>query len=342
MIDLRSDTLTRLTRQDVLELDYTKIGDDCYGEDRYVRELEEACCALFGKEAALFMPSGTMSNQIGLRCLAGPGREVITETGYHVNFFESSQVSALSGIVLHPVRSRDGVLSAADVGAAIEAKARGSALYARPAAVSLESSVGNYGGLVYPFADMLTMRGLCDEAGMGLYLDGARVLNSCVSAGIDPARYAAPADMLNFCFSKGLGAPFGSMLMGQRTRIEQARIYRKWYGGCLHQSGLMAGIALHKLKRWRGGIRADNELACLLERKLRDAMQIVYPVQTNMVYVRVPDAARFADRLLAQGVRCTAWTRDTVRFVTSSANNRADILRAADAVCQATALEGMG
>ena len=342
MIDLRSDTLTRLARQDVLNLDYAKIGDDCYGEDRYVRELENACCELFGKEAALFMPSGTMSNQIGLRCLAAAGREVITEIGYHVNFFESSQVSALSGIVLHPVHGRAGVLGAADIRTAISAKARGSALYARPAAAALESSVGNYGGLVYPLAEMRKVRGLCDEAGMGLYLDGARVLNSCVSAGIDPACYVAPADMLNFCFSKGLGAPFGSMLMGSRAHIEQARIYRKWYGGCLHQSGLMAGIALHRLKGWRPGIQADNELAHLLGQRLQDAMQIVYPVQTNMVYIRVPDAAGFADRLLAQGVRCTAWTRDTVRFVTSSVNSRADILRAAEAVCQATVLEGAG
>ncbi|RXZ38057.1 threonine aldolase [Oxalobacteraceae bacterium CAVE-383] len=341
MIDLRSDTLTKLTRRDVADLDYEKIGDDCYGEDRYVRELEAACCRLFGKEAALFMPSGTMSNQIGLRCLAARGREVITETGYHVNFFESSQVSALSGIVLHPFHSQDGVLRAADIRAAIASKARGSALYSLPDAVSLESSINTYGGLVYPHGEMVRVRGLCDETGMALYMDGARILNSCVSAGIDPDRYAAPADMLNFCFSKGLGAPFGSMLMGSRGHIEQARIFRKWYGGCLHQSGLMAGIALHRLRNWRAAVQADNELAGLLGAKLQEAVPLLHPVQTNMVYIRVPDAARFVDLLLAEGVRCTAWTGDTVRFVTSNLHGRADILRAAEAVCRATAAEGV-
>jgi threonine aldolase len=341
MIDLRSDTLTKLTRQDVLELDYAKIGDDCYGEDRYVRELEDACCGLFGKEAALFMPSGTMSNQIGLRCLAGAGREVITEIGYHVNFFESSQVSALSGIVLQPCHSRDGILTAADIRSAIAAKARGSSLYAQPDAVSLESSISHYGGVVYPYGEMLRVRRICDETGMRLYMDGARVLNSCVGADIDPARYLAPVDMLNFCFSKGLGAPFGSMLMGTRVHIEQARIYRKWYGGCLHQSGLMAGIALHRLENWRGRIQADNELAHLLGQKLGEAMRPLYPVQTNMVTIRVPDAARFVGRLQEDGVHSTAWTGDTVRFVVSNLVGRADILRAAGTICRMTELEGI-
>jgi threonine aldolase len=341
MIDLRSDTLTKLTRRDVLELDYAKIGDDCYGEDRYVRELEDACCGLFGKEAALFMPSGTMSNQVGLRCLAAAGKEVITEIGYHVNFFESSQVSALSGIVLHPFHSRDGVLTAADIRSAIAAKARGASLYAQPAAVSLESSISHYGGMVYPHGEMLRVRRVCDEAGMALYLDGARVLNACVSADIDPARYLAPVDMLNFCFSKGLGAPFGSVLMGTRRHIEQARIYRKWYGGCLHQSGLMAGIALHRLENWRGRIQTDNELAHLLGQKLGEAMGTLYPVQTNMVTIRVPDAARFVDSLREDGVWSTAWTEDTVRFVVSNLVNRADILCAADVICKMTASEGI-
>ncbi|HEY4316236.1 MAG TPA: GntG family PLP-dependent aldolase [Herbaspirillum sp.] len=341
MIDLRSDTLTRPTRQDVLDLDFAKIGDDCYGEDRYVRELEDACCRLFDKEAALFMPSGTMGNQIGLRCLAARGSEVITETGYHINFFESAPVSALGGIVLHACHGKGGVLGAEDIRGAIAAKARGPALYAQPDAVSLESSISHYGGMVYPYGEMLRVRRLCDDAGMALYLDGARVLNSCVGADIDPARYLAPVDLLNFCFSKGLGAPFGSMLTGTRRHIEQARIYRKWYGGCLHQSGLMAGIALHRLKHWRARLQTDNELASLLGQKLGEAMQILYPVQTNMVYLRVADAPGFVDKLKEEGVWSTAWTRDTVRFVVSNLVDRAGVLRAAETVCRMSELEGI-
>lgn len=334
IIDLRSDTLTKIERQDVINLDFSKIGDDCYGEDRYVRELEDASSNLFGKDAALFMPSGTMSNQIGLRCLVAPGREIITEVGYHINFFESSQVSAISGIVLHPFYSSNGILTATDIRTALTAKARWSALYAVPGAVSLESSINTYGGIIYPYDEMLRVRTECDKVGMGLYMDGARVLNACVSADIEPSVYLSPVDMANFCFSKGLGAPFGSVLVGKRNLIEQAKIYRKWHGGCLHQSGLMAGIALHRMKNWHGRVQEDNELAYLLGQKLKDAVQIPYPVQTNMVFIRVADAAQLVCDLQLEGVLCVAWTHNTVRFMTSNLINRADILRAAEMICK--------
>lgn len=331
-IDLRSDTLTKITKSDVQALDFTLIGDDCYGEDYYVKSLEDYCGELFGKEAALFMPSGTMSNQIGLRCLGSHGDEIITEVGYHINFFESSQVSAMSGLVINAHHSKNGILTAEDVSTAINAKARWSSLYARHKIVSIESSINTYGGLVYPVDEMHKIRTLCDQQGMSLYLDGARVLNTCSRLDLSPDIYVAPADMLNFCFSKGLGAPFGSILLGTREHIEQARIFRKWYGGCLHQSGLMAGIALNKFSRWQNVMQEDNEKAFKLGCRLKEGAPLIYPVETNMVFIEVPDAAQVVSQLAVQGVLALAWKPTQIRLICSSLVTHQEIDTAADII----------
>ncbi|OQS32182.1 threonine aldolase family protein [Chromobacterium haemolyticum] len=332
IIDLRSDTLTRICKSDVEMLDFAKIGDDCYGEDRYVRELEAYCAELFGKEAALFMPSGTMSNQVGLRCLAAPGDEVVTEVGYHINFFESSAVSVNSGLVLNPYHSADGILTAADARIAIQAKARWSKLYAAPKVVAIESSINSYGGIVYPVEEMRRMRALCDEMDLSLYLDGARVLNACTRLDMPPAHYVRPADMLNFCFSKGVGAPFGSILAGPAEKIEAARVFRKWHGGCLHQSGLMAGVSLDKMGHWQRVTQQDNDNAEWLGRRLGEAARLKYPVETNMVFIEATDAKGVAARLAARGVLALAWKPDLLRFTCSSLVTRWELGRAADII----------
>lgn len=331
-IDLRSDTLTKITKNDVLDLDFTKIGDDCYGEDYYVKELEDYCSDLFGKESALFMPSGTMSNQIGLRCLGSHGDEIITEVGYHINFFESSQVSAMSGLVLNAYYTQNGILTSEDVIAAIDAKARWSSLYARNKIVSIESSINTYGGMVYPVDEMHKMRALCNERGMSLYLDGARVLNTCSRLDLSPDKYVAPADMLNFCFSKGLGAPFGSILLGTSEHIAQARIFRKWYGGCLHQSGLMAGIALNKLSRWQYAMQEDNDKAFKLGERLKEATSLIYPVETNMVFIEVSNAAKVVAKLADEGVLALAWKPTQIRLICSNLVSHRDVDMAADII----------
>ncbi|KMN30663.1 threonine aldolase [Chromobacterium sp. LK1] len=332
IIDLRSDTLTRVSKRDVEALDFAKIGDDCYGEDRYVRELEAYCAELFGKEAALFMPSGTMSNQVGLRCLAAPGDEIVTEVGYHISFFESSAVSANSGLVLNAYHSRNGVLTADEARIAIHAKARWSSLYAVPKVVAIESSINSYGGIAYPVDEMLRVRALCDEMGLSLYLDGARVLNACSHLDLSPARYARPADMLNFCFSKGVGAPFGSILAGPAHKIEAAKVFRKWQGGSLHQSGLMAGVALDKMRHWQQVTQQDNDNAAWLGRRLGEAARLKYPVETNMVFIEAADAKAAAARLAERGVLALAWKPDLLRFTCSSLVTRRELERAADII----------
>ena len=317
-IDLRSDTITRLTREDLDQVDVDRICDIGFDVDPYVAELEAYCARLFGKEAAIFLASGTMTNQIALRCLAQPGDEVITGAGYHINFFESSQTASCSGIVLNPVRTTDCILRLRDIERAIADKARWSAVYAEPRAISVENSVNTYGGVVFPLDELAALAGLCAERGMQLYMDGARLLNSCAATGVAPDAYAAHCDLVSLCFSKGLGAPFGSILVGASRHIAQARKYRKWYGGSMHQAGLMAAIALGRLPHWKTRLTEDNANARRLSEWLDPRWHQPFRAQTNMVFIQTDDAPRLVRELGAGGVLCVAWTQELVRFVTSS------------------------
>ncbi|WP_275075071.1 threonine aldolase family protein [Providencia rettgeri] len=321
-IDLRSDTLTKISPNDLTNIDFSKIGDDCYNEDEYVKGLERFSATLFGKESALFMPSGTMSNQIGLRVLANPGDEVITETGYHVCYFESSPTSALSGLVINNIKTSLGILTVKDIIEAINNKSRWSNLYAVPKVISIESSIGTYGGRIFPIEEIKALRRLCDDRGISLYLDGARVLNSCVALSISPECYVKDTDLLNVCLSKGIGAPFGSVLIGKERDIQIARKLRKWYGGALHQSGLMAFIALKKLKDYKVNIKKDHENAQYLSKILEPFFEIRHPVETNIIMVNKKNAHEFSLRLKEFGILATAWTNEIIRFVTSSNINK--------------------
>ncbi len=321
-IDLRSDTLTKLLPNDLSNIDFCKIGDDCYNEDEYVKALECFAATLFGKESALFMPSGTMSNQVGLRVLANPGDEVITETGYHVCYFESSPTSALSGLVINNIKTNNGILTVKDIIEAINNKSRWSYLYATPKVISIESSIGTYGGSIFPIEEIKALRKLCDDRIISLYLDGARVLNSCEALNISPESYVKDIDLLNVCLSKGIGAPFGSVLIGKERDIQIARKLRKWYGGALHQSGLMAFIALKKLKEYKVNIKKDHENAQYLSKILEPFFEIRYPVETNIIMVNKKNAHEFALQLKEFGILATAWTNEIIRFVTSSNINK--------------------
>lgn len=317
-IDLRSDTLTRINKEDLNNINFNYISDDCYNEDIYVKKLESYISELFNKENALFMPSGTMSNQIGLKVLSTIGDEVITEVGYHICFFESSQTSALNGLIINNVKTQSGILTEQDVIQAINHKARWSNLYSTPKIIAIESSISTYGGIVFPLAEIKKLKQLCIEKNMSLFLDGARVLNSCISLNIPPQEYTKDIDLLNICLSKGIGAPFGSVLVGSQHHIENAKRYRKWYGGALHQSGLLAAIALNKLEHYDSRLHTDHQNAVHLASILSRYFQLAYPVETNIVMIKVPDAEHVVQKLKSHGVLATAWTADIVRFVTSS------------------------
>lgn len=332
LIDLRSDTITRVTRADLDRIDVEKICDSGFDVDPYVAELEESCARLLGKEAAIFLASGTMSNQIALRCLAQSGEEVITGTGYHINFFESSQIASASGIVLNPVRTEDGILRVPDIQRAIDEKARWSQMYAEPRVVAVENSINTHGGAVFPLEELNRIAWFCAERGLRVYMDGARLLNSCAATGVRPDVYAEACDLVSLCFSKGLGAPFGSVLAGASLYIANARKYRKWYGGAMHQAGLMAAIALGRLPHWRARLKEDNDNARRLAEWLDARWDQPYRVETNMVFLRTRDASRLTRQLAVAGVLAVPWTNDLVRLVTSSVVDEIAVRKAASII----------
>ncbi|WP_369699945.1 threonine aldolase family protein [Alicyclobacillus sendaiensis] len=331
MIDLRSDTLTKPTEGMRRAMWQAEVGDDCYGEDPTVRLLEEKCAELFGKESAVFMPSGTMSNQIAIRCNTAPGDEVIIHHDYHVHFFESAQTADLAKVVLNPVRTSNGILTSKEIRDALESKPR-SAMYAQVTLVSVENTINAYGGRIYPFEELLLLRRETERLGLRVHMDGARLFNAIVATGIKPTQYGKVVDSLSICFAKGLGAPVGSMLMGTEEFAEKARKYRKWYGGGLHQSGVLAAAALYALENHVDRLAEDHANAKRLAEGLQSIPGIILApetVETNIVMFDVRqlgiDAQEFVAEARGEGVLLFPWARYTVRAVTNLGINRADI-----------------
>ena len=330
-IDLRSDTVTQPTPAMRRVMAKAEVGDDCFGDDLSTHMLEEVCAALFGKEAALFMASGTMSNQVALRALTSPGDEVITEERYHINYFESAQSSDLARVVLNICHCPDGILRPRDVAERIASKPRGR-LYAQPKLVTVENTINVVGGKVFPLANLKDLADYAHSGGLAVHLDGGRIFNACVASGVEPEEYAKLCDTVSACFSKGLGAPFGSILCGSREVIEKARRYRKWYGGALHQSGIMAAAALHALEHNLSRLAIDHDNAQLMARLLRElpGISLLFePVETNMVYFDVSalgmDAEEFCRRSAQAGVLFFPWGQETVRAATHLGIFEADI-----------------
>lgn len=297
------------------------VGDDCYGEDPTVRDLEQGCADLFGKEEALFMVSGTMSNQVALKSHTTPGDEVLIHERYHIYYYESAPSSAFSAIHFNVVNRPNGSIQAADVLSAIRSKPR-SEIYAKLSLLVLENTVCSLAGRTIPFEEL---RGAADCArshGLSVHIDGARILNACAVNGLDPKLYGAIADSITICFSKGLGAPMGSMLMGSSALIQRARRFRKWFGGGLHQAGLMAAACRYALEHI--GIQqlaADHHKAMIMYRTLEEALgpNVVCKPDTNMLLldcrpleVKVEE---LVDRLRARNVLCLPWDGHAIRAV---------------------------
>jgi threonine aldolase len=331
IIDLRSDTLTRPSERMIVEMVKASAGDDSYGENPTVRELEKYCAETFGKDDAAFMVSGTMSNQIAIRAMTSPGDEVISHAACHVNFFEAAQTAALSGVALCPIGylggpkpddDDTGILHPADLDRAIASKARWSLTYATPRLVVIENTVNATGGTIFPLAAMAALREAAHRLGMAVYLDGARLLNACVATGVAPREYAAEVDALSVCFAKGLGAPFGAMLMGTREFIVQARKFRKWYGGGLHQSGYMAAAALYAIRNNVERLVSDHRAAHRLYEIVTGTTKLrAREPQTNLVMLECGHLGTTAAAIVAaahqSGVELIAWSPTCVRAVTS-------------------------
>ena len=258
VVDLRSDTVTRPTPEMRRAMAEAEVGDDVYGEDPTVNRLEARAAEMFGKEAALFVPTGCMGNLIAIKVWTHHGDEVICEERSHVNLYELASMSAIAGCMPRIARAEDGILSWKQIEAVIRPK-----IYydSQTALVCLENTSNMAGGTVYPTAQV---NDICDRAhdvGLKVHLDGARIFNAATALGENVAEMARKVDSVMFCLSKGLGAPVGSMVAGSREFIEKARVYRKMFGGGMRQAGVIAAAGLVALEKSPSRLYIDHQNA---------------------------------------------------------------------------------
>jgi threonine aldolase len=323
-VDLRSDTLTRPTAAMRRAMAEAEVGDDVYREDPTVNALEERVADLFGHEAALFVPSGTMGNQIGLRLVCEPGQEVLGDADCHVLTYEMGAAAALFGLSSRTVVSEGGRLSADQLIAQV--RPHGDWHLTPTAAIAVENTHNRGGGLVQPLAELQRLFDWSRGAGVNVHLDGARIFNASVASGVPLSDYGRLADTASVCLSKGLGAPIGSVLVAGAERIAAGRLWRKRLGGGMRQVGVLAAAAQHALDHHVERLAEDHEHARLLAERLG-----VDPatVETNMVVVAGVEAPLVAEAAKAQGVLVGQVSADRIRLVTHLDVDRAGVERAA-------------
>ena len=330
MIDLRSDTVTRPSEGMRRAMAEAEVGDDVYGEDPTVRALEERTAALLGKEAALFVPSGTMGNQVSLLCHTQRGDEVIIGEAAHCAFYESGAMAAWSGA--QPiVAGQGGLFVAADVEAAIKPTQY---YHPRTSLVAIENTHNRAGGRVFPQREVLAIAAVARAHGLALHLDGARLWNAAAATGLSLAELAAPFDSISVCFSKGLGAPVGSAVVGSKDLIRAAHRFRKMLGGGMRQAGVLAAGALYALEHNLPRIAEDHAAARAIGEALAAVPGVgVHPVETNIVQFDAPGPAEAVMAAAAKrGVLVGATGPRRIRAVLHLDVAAGDVPRAASAL----------
>ncbi len=318
VIDLRSDTVTQPTPAMLQAMLQARVGDDVYGEDETVNELQEQGARLFGKEAALFCPTGTMSNQIGIKVHAQPGDEVICDELAHVYLFEGGGIAANSGASVRLLHGRNGRFTADQVRENINRRDDSHLPWTR--VVAIENTVNKGGGCCWDLREIERIRRVCDEHSIAMHLDGARLFNALVAKGESAGDHGRLFDTISVCLSKGLGAPAGSLLLGSKQLIAKAHRHRKLMGGGMRQSGYLAAAGLFALRNNVDRLKEDHAKAKVLAAELRARPFVadILPVETNIVIIRLADdltAESLLDRLRCQQVRASSSGRQQIRFV---------------------------
>lgn len=335
MIDLRSDTVTRPTAKMREAMATAEVGDDVYGEDPTVNRLEARASEIFGREAALFVPTGSMGNQIAIRLHTHHGQEVVCEARAHVLDWEMGMVAAYAGCQLRTVWAERGILTWDRLNEAIRP---GSDFRAPTGLICIENTHNMAGGTVTPLENLKTIWAGAKQAGLPVHLDGARVFNAACALDLDVKELTRGFDTVMFCLSKGLGAPVGSMLVGTRADMERARCYRKALGGGMRQAGVLAAAGLIALEEMPARLGDDHANARLLAEAVAgcNAAEIdLGAVQTNIVIFQVKtgeDGSALCAALRARGVLASAIAPRSVRFVTHLDVSREQCERAAGIV----------
>ena len=337
MIDLRSDTVTHPTSEMLEAMTQAKLGDDVFRDDPTVQELEERAAALVGKEAALFVPSGTMGNLVALLTHTSPGDEIILEAHAHTAIGEGGGLARIAGLMPRLIPGVEGAMPLEAIEAEIRGGEEPSGHLARTGLVCLENTHNRAGGI--PLTVRYT-REVCELAHrykIPVHLDGARVFNAALALGVDVKELTCPVDSVMFCLSKGLSAPIGSVLAGSKEFIDKARGYRQLLGGGMRQAGVIAAAGIVALKRMIDRLKEDHDNAALLAERLRrvPGLKVPHRVCTNIVYVEIHhpyyDAFRLQDKLAERGIEVIAFDKSTIRLVTHFGISREDVLTAAEA-----------
>ena len=318
-IDLRSDTVTRPTPPMLDAMFSAPVGDDVFGEDPSINQLEAMAARLFGMEAALYCPSGTMSNQIAIKCHTQPGDEVICERNAHIYIYEGGGIAFNSGSQVRALEGDRGRISSGQVSLAINPD---DVHRARTSLVALENTCNRGGGSCYDLAEIKKIRQVCTDNQLILHLDGARLFNAMVATGVPASEYGEVFDSISVCLNKGLGCPIGSILLGRATFIRQARRVRKVFGGGMRQAGYMAAAGIYALENNIERLAVDHaharQIAAAVAKK--DFVKNIMPVETNIVIFELGGAADCARSLSAQlrekGILAMAIAANQIRMVT--------------------------
>jgi threonine aldolase len=327
-IDLRSDTVTLPTPDMRRAMATAPLGDDVMGDDPTVNRLEEVAAARMGKEASIFLPSGTMGNLIGIAVNARQGEEIIADSESHVFLYEGAGAAAVTGVQIQQVTTPAGVMTAEQIEAAV--RPRDDIHFALTAALFLENTHNRHGGIVWPLDALEAAAGSAHGQGIRVHLDGARIFNAAVALGIDAAEIAAPADTVTFCISKGLACPAGSLFCGSKASVEQARRWRKRLGGGMRQTGVLAAAGLVALDTMVDRLAEDHANARTLAEGLVELPGIdcdLARVQTNLVYfdLTTMTGAHFQEACRQRGLLGEALDARRVRFVTHYGIAAADV-----------------
>ncbi len=313
--DLRSDTITKPTPEMYAAMASAPLGDDVLGDEPTVQKLEELAAHKTGMESGLFVPSGTMGNQVALATHTKPGDSVLFEDEAHMVYYEAAAPAVISGVLARTIKAVDGVIDPAEVSKRAlhrDEHTPGTTL------LCLENTHNRCGGAVTPVSTHKEYRLIADRLGIKIHLDGARVFNAAVSLGVDVRQITSHVDTVSFCLSKGLSAPVGSVLCGPAAFIQEARYWRKRLGGGMRQAGILAACGIVALETMVERLAEDHARARRLAEACADLPGLdPLPVPTNMLIVRTTaPAPQWQDRLEAKGVRCFWIAPDRVRFVT--------------------------
>jgi threonine aldolase len=318
LIDLRSDTVTRPTPEMLKYMFSARVGDDVYKEDPSINELQEKTAKIFGKEAGLFCPSGTMTNQCAIKAHTQPGDEVICDVSAHIFNYEGGGMAFNSGVQAKLVNGDRGRFTAKQVEEVLHPQAD---WLPRTSLVCIENTSNRGGGSYYRLQDVKEIAEVSHKNNLALHLDGARIFNALTETGESPLEYGKLCDSISVCFSKGLGAPVGSVILGSHEFIGKARRVRKLFGGGMRQGGYLAAAAIYALDNHIGRLKEDHKRAKILGDVLKTNSMVLdmLPVETNIIIFTLSDgitAEKFVQLLGRQNILVSATGKQTVRMVT--------------------------